>query len=56
MMPLKNETEYKKEEQENQEFVRNLVLHSHEDIAKGNGREYKEVFLELRERYNKNEL
>lgn len=60
MLPLENEQDYEKEYNQNQEFVRNLVLHSYEDINKGNGRECKEAFSDIRkslkERYNKDEL
>lgn len=42
---------YERELEENQKKVRQLVLDSLEDVKKGKGRDFDEVFGELEKRY-----
>ena len=40
--------------EENQKEIRKMVMDSYQDMVKGKGRDYKEFFAELEDRYKKN--
>jgi hypothetical protein len=51
MMALANKIDYEREYQENQKVIRDRILESMSDIAKGKGRDYEVFFDELENRY-----
>ena len=51
MSPAQQLLEYQKEDNENQQQVREMVMESHRDIATGKGRDCNEFFDELEKRY-----
>ena len=52
MNPVKQALDYRREIDENQKQVREMVMESYRDIAAGKGRDYNEFFEELEKRYN----
>lgn len=51
MSPAQQLIDYRKEIDENQKRVREMVLESYRDIAAGKGRDHNEFFNELEKRY-----
>ncbi|TCS77703.1 hypothetical protein [Muricomes intestini] len=52
MSPAQQLIDYRKEIDENQKQVREMVLESYRDIAVGKGRDHNEFFNELEKRYS----
>lgn len=52
MSPAQQLLEYRKEVDENQKQIREMVLRSYRDIAAGKGRDCNEFFDELEQRYS----
>ncbi len=52
MGPAQQTLDYRKEIDDNQQQVREMVMESYRDIATGKGRDYNEFFDELEKRYS----
>ncbi len=52
MSPAQQILDYRKEIDDNQKQVREMVMESFRDIAAGKGRDYNEFFDELEKRYS----
>ncbi len=52
MSPAQQILDYRKEVDDNQKQVREMVMKSYRDMAAGKGRDYNEFFDELEKRYS----
>ncbi len=52
MSPAQQILDYRKEVDDNQKQVREMVMESYRDMAAGKGRDYNEFFDELEKRYS----
>ncbi|MCM1417045.1 MAG: hypothetical protein NC430_14125 [bacterium] len=53
MSPAQQVLDYRREIDENQKQIREMVMESYHDIAAGEGRDSNEFFEELEKRYSK---
>ncbi len=52
MGPAQQTLDYRKDIDDNQKQIREMVMESYRDIAAGKGRDYNEFFDELEKRYS----